>query len=96
MVHKDTLLAETYAAGRASAFSLPLAPARVGTFREALQERGFAVKRCIGDGNCLLAVADQVAGDQDRHPEYRRLAQRTMCVDWLDCAANIVGVDPPQ
>ena len=37
------------------------------------REKGFEIKRMLGDGNCLFrSVADQLFGDQERHAQVRR------------------------
>lgn len=43
------------------------------------EEKGYEIKRMIGDGNCLFrSVADQLFGDQEKHAQVRR-----DCMDYM-------------
>lgn len=49
-------------------------------YEELLMEtKGFAIKKMIGDGNCLFrSVADQLYGDQEKHAQIRE-----DCMDYM-------------
>ncbi|KAL1129622.1 hypothetical protein AAG570_012567 [Ranatra chinensis] len=49
------------------------------SFEKKMRKRGFLVKKMSEDGACLFrAVADQIYGDQDMHPEVRK-----HCMDYI-------------